>query len=75
MQAGQISHEHIGSLVTFEQTVAFEQPWQEQPVTQTETVTGAVVRVQHNAGETLLALTSWTGALAPEHPITVETGA
>lgn len=72
MTAGDLTHAHVGSLVSLTVDVATTQPWGET-VTETRTITGDVIRVQHNAGETLLVLTSWSGALDPAYPITIDT--
>lgn len=74
MTVGELTHAHVGQVVTLDVEASTVQPWGET-VTEARTVTGDVVRVQHNAGETLLVLGSWSGALDPTHPITIETGA
>ena len=72
MTVGELTHAHIGVGVSLGVESSTVQPWGET-VTQTHTITGEVVRVQHNAGETLLVLSSWSGTLDPAHPITIET--
>lgn len=71
MTAGDLTSAHVGLSVTFDVESSVVQPWGETE-TQVRTVVGEVVRVQHNAGETLLVLTSWSGRLDPTHPITIE---
>lgn len=74
MTVGELTAAHVGAHVTLEVESSVAQPWGET-VTETRTVTGDVVRVQHNAGQTLLVLASWSGALDPTHHITIEMGA
>ena len=74
MTVGDLTHAHVGLPVALEVVSSVVQPWGET-VTESHTVTGEVVRVQHNATETLLVLASWSGALTPDHLITIETGA
>ena len=72
MTVGELTAAHVGTRVALEVVSSVVQPWGET-VTEARAVTGDVVRVQHNATETLLVLGSWSGALAPDHPITIET--
>lgn len=69
MIAGDLTHMHVGAVVALDVPTV--------PVDGSEpgttTVTGEVVRVQHNPGETLLMLSTWAGPLDPTHHI--ETGA
>ena len=71
MTVGELTAAHVGTRVALEVVSSVVQPWGET-VTESRTVTGDVVRVQHNAGQTLLVLGSWSGALDPTHPITIE---
>lgn len=72
--AGDLASAHVGAVVTIEVTESMRD-LDGSVSTSTRTVTGDVVRVQHNPGVTLLALSSWSGELDPTHPITIETGA
>lgn len=71
MTVGELTAAYIGVAVSLQIESTLVQPWGET-VTQTRSITGDVIRVQHNAGETLLSLSSWSGALDPTHPITIE---
>lgn len=73
MTVGDLTAAHVGAAVSLEVTVSITQPWDLEPTTTTSTVAGEVVRIQHNTGETLLSLTSWSGRLSPDHPIIIET--
>ena len=69
--AGALTASHIGATVTLSVTGP-PMLVDEQVVETTQDATGALVRVQHNASETLIATSAWSGALDPTHPITVE---
>lgn len=68
IEAGTLTHLHVGAVVSLSVPNV--------PVDGGEPgvmlVTGEVVRVQHNPGETLLMMSTWSGSLDPAHPI--ETG-
>ena len=69
VDAGALAHAHVGAVVSL--SVPTIPAVGGEPGVML--VTGEVVRVQHNPGETLLMLTTWSGPLDPTHPI--ETGA
>lgn len=69
--AGDLTATHVGATVALTVTVP-PMLVDGQVVETTQDVTGALVRVQHNAGETLIATSAWSGPLDPTHPITVE---
>lgn len=69
--AGALTASHVGATVTLSVTGP-PMLVDEQVVDTVQDVQGVLVRVQHNADETLIACSAWSGALDPNHPITVE---